>query len=143
MHGWLPLVVQLIAVTLLALAMGWRNRRWRLVWLPVAVVGGLILTAVAYWYVTTEGLAGDPAPRRLWAWTTVTGAALVVLIAGWRSAGWWRRSASMLAVPLCLVCAALALNLWVGYFPTVQTAWSQLTAGPLPDQVDQAAVVAM
>jgi S-formylglutathione hydrolase FrmB len=143
MHGWLPLVVQLIAVTLLALAVGWRNRRWRLVWLPVAVVGGLILTAVAYWYVTTEGLAGDPAPRRLWAWTTVTGASLVVLIAGWRSAGWWRRSASMLAVPLCLVCAALALNLWVGYFPTVQTAWSQLTAGPLPDQVDQAAVVAM
>jgi S-formylglutathione hydrolase FrmB len=143
MHGWLPMVVQLIAVTLLALAVGWRNRRWRLVWLPVAVITGLILTAVAYWYVTTEGLAGDPAPRRLWAWTTVTGAALVVLIAGWRSAGWWRRSASMLAVPLCLVCAALALNLWVGYFPTVQTAWSQLTAGPLPDQVDQAAVVAM
>ena len=42
-----------------------------------------------------------------------------------------------------LLCAALALNLWVGYFPTVQTAWNQLTAGPLPDQTDQATVVAM
>ena len=38
---------------------------------------------------------------------------------------------------------ALVLNLWVGYFPTVQTAWNQLTAGPLPDQTDLATVNAM
>ena len=44
-------------------------------------------------------------------------------------------------MPCCR--AALALNLWVGYFPTVQTAWNQLTAGPLPDQTDQATVAAM
>ena len=47
---------------------------------------------------------------------------------------------SVLAVPLCLLSAALALNLWVGYFPTVQNAWNQLTAGPLPDQTGQATV---
>ena len=46
-------------------------------------------------------------------------------------------------MPLCLLSAALALNLWVGYFPTVQTAWNQLTAGPLPDQTDQVTVTAM
>ena len=64
-----------------------------------------------------------------------------MLVAGWRGARWWRRGASRAsAVPLCLLCAALALNLWVGYFPTVQTAWNQLTAGPLPDQTDQATV---
>ncbi len=50
---------------------------------------------------------------------------------------------SVLAVPLCLLSAALTLNLWVGYFPTVQTAWNQLTAGPLPDQTDPAGVAAM
>ena len=49
----------------------------------------------------------------------------------------------MAALPLSLLCAALALNLWVGYFPTVQTAWNQLTAGPLPDQTDQVTVTAM
>ena len=27
----------------------------------------------------------------------------------------------MIGVPLALLCAALALNLWVGYFPTVRT----------------------
>ena len=48
-----------------------------------------------------------------------------------------------MALPLSLLCAALALNLWVGYFPTVQTAWNQLTAGPLPDQTDEVTVTAM
>ena len=43
----------------------------------------------------------------------------------------------------CLLSAVLVLNLWVGYFPTVQTAWNQLTSGPLPDQTDQATVTAM
>jgi S-formylglutathione hydrolase FrmB len=47
------------------------------------------------------------------------------------------------ALPLSLLSAALALNLWVGYFPTVQTAWNQLTAGPLPDQTDQGTLTAM
>ena len=35
------------------------------------------------------------------------------------------------------------LNLWVGYFPTVQTAWGQLTGGPLPGQTDRATVAKM
>ena len=64
-------------------------------------------------------------------------------MAGWRRARWWRRGVSLAALPLCLFSAALALNLWVGYFPTVQTAWNQLTAGPLPDQTDQVTVTAM
>lgn len=35
------------------------------------------------------------------------------------------------------------LNLWVGYFPTVATAWNQVTAGPLPDQTDRTTVAQM
>ena len=42
-----------------------------------------------------------------------------------------------------VLCAGLALNQWVGYFPTVQTAWNQLTAGPLPDETSMATVLAM
>ncbi|EUA37358.1 putative conserved membrane protein [Mycobacterium avium subsp. avium 2285 (R)] len=68
---------------------------------------------------------------------------MAVLVLGWRTARRWRRGAAVLAVPLCLLSAALVLNLWVGYFPTVQSAWSQLTSGPLPDQTDQATVTAM
>ena len=46
-------------------------------------------------------------------------------------------------MPLCLLSTGLVLNLWVGYFPTVQVAWNQLTAGPLPDETDMATVAAM
>ena len=35
----------------------------------------------------------------------------------------WQRGASLASVPLCLLSAVLMLNLWVGYFPTVQSAW--------------------
>lgn len=143
MHGWLPITVQGVAAAVLVAAIGWRHPRWRQVWLPLAVVVGLALTAATYWYVSSEGLAGDPAPKLLWIWTTIAGATVVVLIAGWRSARWWRRGLSALAIPLSVLCAALALNLWVGYFPTVQTAWNQLSSGPLPDQTDTATVMAM
>ncbi|MET0475720.1 MAG: alpha/beta hydrolase-fold protein [Mycobacterium sp.] len=143
MHGWLPLTVQVVTALVLLAAIGWRTRRWRLVWLPVAAGIGVALTAVAHWIIASQGLADDPAPKELWIWLTLTGIAAVVLVVGWRDATWWRKVLSMVGVPCSLLCAALALNLWVGYFPTVQTAWNQLTEGPLPDQTDQASVVAM
>ena len=137
MHGWVPRVVQALSVAVLLAAVGWRSRRWRLVSLPAAALLGAALAWWSHWYIDNRGLADDPAPQPLWWWIAVTGVAAVVATLGWRSARWWRRSASLLAVPLCLLSAALALNLWVGYFPTVQTAWDQLTAGPLPDQTDR------
>ena len=143
MDGWIPATVQILAATALILAIGWRTRRWRLVWLPWAVFVGAALAVSAYWYVASQGLADNPAPHSLWIWIALSGVAAAVLAAGWRGARWWRRGVSVLAVPMCLLCAALALNLWVGYFPTVQTAWNQLTAGPLPDLTDAAHLAAM
>jgi S-formylglutathione hydrolase FrmB len=143
MHGWIPGTVQAVTVTVLLLAVGWRSRRWRRLWLPAAAAVGAGVAVWAHWYVTAYGLADDPAPRPLWWWIASSGAAVVILVLGWRSAAWWRRGASLLAVPLCLLSTGLVLNLWVGYFPTVQTAWNQLTAGPLPDQTDLATVTAM
>ena len=143
MHGWIPITVQVVTVGALIAAIGWRNRRWRLVWLPWAAIIGVALAVAAYWYVASEGLAGEPAPHSLWVWVGLSGVAAAVLVAGWRGARWWRRAVSVVALPLCLLCSALALNLWVGYFPTVQTAWNQLAAGPLPDQTDPVTVTAM
>lgn len=144
MHGWVPVAAQVIASVVLVSAIGWRTRRWRLMWLPLAAVLGLTTAGWAYWFVADDGLADDSAPAALWVWLALTGAAAAAVLAlGWESARWWRRGVSLLAVPLCLLSATLALNLWVGYFPTVQSAWNQLTAGPLPDQADLAAVTAM
>jgi len=92
------------------------------------------------WYLGSLGVAGDPAPPLLWVWITAAGLATGVVVLGWRGARWWRRGAAVLAVPLCVLRVVLAVNVWVGYLPTVDTAWNQLTAGPLPDQTDRAAV---
>ena len=86
MHGWIPATVQIVAAAALVAAIGWRTRRWRLVWLPWAAFVGAALAASAYWYVTSEGLAGDPAPRSLWIWIALSGVAAAVLTAGWRGA---------------------------------------------------------
>lgn len=143
MHGWVPLVVQAVTIAALALAVGWRTRRWRMLWLPLAVLVGLGAAWLAHWCIASDGLADDPAPLQLWVWIALTGLAGTVLVVGWRGSRWWRRGSALLAVPLCLLSAGLALNLWVGYFPTVETAWNQITAGPLPDQTDRATVTAM
>jgi S-formylglutathione hydrolase FrmB len=143
MHGWIPTTIQVVAAVVLTLAIGWRSRRWRTIWLPLAVAAGGAAAYLAHWYVVDRGLSDEPAPSALWLWIGLAGAAAAALIVGWRSARPWRRGATLLAVPLCLLCAALALNVWVGYFPTVQAAWSQVTSGPLPDQTDPATVTAM
>ncbi len=142
-HGWLPTAVQVITAVVLGCAIGWRSRRWRRLWLPLMVVGGVVLAAWAHSYIGSMGVAGDPAPPVLWIWIAATGLAVSGLVLGWHRTRWWRRGLAVLAVPLCVLSAALAVNLWVGYFPTVHTAWNQLTAGPLPDQTDRVVVTMM
>ena len=149
--GWLPLLVQVVAAALLVVAIGWRSHRWRILWLPLMVAFGIAVAIFLHWYVAFEGIANDdfevmaeaPLPLALWIWIGLAGLAAGVFVVGWRTAQWWRRSASVLAVVLCLLTSALILNRWVGYFPTVQVAWDQLTGAPLPHEVDQATVSAM
>ena len=143
MHGWVPIAIQILTAMLLTFAIGWRTRRWRLLWLPVSALTGVSLAWVTHWNIATNGLAGDPAPPGLWVWLALTGLAVGVAALGWRSADWRRRGASLLTVPLTMLCAALMLNLWVGYFPTFSTAWGQLTGGPLPGQTDHATIAKM
>lgn len=143
MHGWVPTTIQVATAVTLTLAVGWRSRRWRAVWLPAAVLVGGVAAYLTHWYIVDRGLSEDPAPSALWLWITLTGMAVAVLILGWGSARRWRRGVALVAVPLCALSTALVLNVWVGYFPTVQSAWSQVISGPLPDQADRATVTAM
>jgi S-formylglutathione hydrolase FrmB len=142
LHGWFPPAVQVIALVVVVGAIGWR-RRWRGWPLLVALGIAAAVTALSYWYITSIGVAGDPAPVSLWLWIAMGGFAVAVLLLGWPGARWWRRGLAVLSVPLCVLCAALALNGWVGYFPTVLAAWDQLTSQPLPDQIDRLRVTAM
>jgi S-formylglutathione hydrolase FrmB len=143
LHGWLPVAVQALALLVAVGAMGLRRRLWRGWPLLVALGVAAVVTALSYWYIASLGVAGDPAPKTLWLWMAMSGLTLAVLALGWRGARWWRRGLAVLAVPLCVMCAGLAVNGWVGYFPTVVEAWDQLTMQPLPDQVDRLRVTAM
>jgi S-formylglutathione hydrolase FrmB len=141
--GWIPLIVQVLTLAVLAAAIGWRSRRWRVIWLPLAVTFGAVFALAVDAYIGSIGVAGDPVPARLLWWVALTGVAAGVIVAGWRGARWWRRALAVASVPACAMCAALVVNQWVGYLPTVHAAWNQLTVGPLPDQTDRMTITAM
>ena len=144
LSGWAPLALQAIAAVVLVYAVGWRTRQWRLIWLPVALVVGLIAAGLTYWYIQWSDLSsGRLAPYYFWIWVVLGGVSLAVLFLGWRNTHWWRRGASVLAVPLCLLCVAVALNMWTGYVPTLQTAYDQLAGRPVAGQTDAAGVKAI
>jgi S-formylglutathione hydrolase FrmB len=144
MNGWAPILIQAIAAVSLVFAVGWRTRRWRLIWLPVSLAVGVIASVLTYAYLEWADLSGGrSAPIVFWVWVILSGLAVGVLVLGWRGSGWWRRAVAVLTVPLCLLGVALGVNVWTGYVPTVQSAWGQLTDRPLPGQTDASAVAAM
>jgi S-formylglutathione hydrolase FrmB len=136
-HGWLPAAVQGITAVVLAGAIGGRSRRWRVLWLPVLGAAGAVPAVWTHRYIGSLGVAGDPAPPLLWVWIAATTLAAGVVVLGWHGARWARRGAAVMSVPLCVLCTALTLNLWVGYLPTVATAWNQFKGGLLPDETDR------
>jgi S-formylglutathione hydrolase FrmB len=142
--GWLPLTIEIVTVVTLIVAIGWRTRQWRLAWVPACAGIGVITALGARAYLDSEGLASDPAPLTLWVWTAIFAASIALGVCGFRGAQWWwRRGLSVAAIPLTLVCALLALNQWVGYYPTVQRAWGDITSGPMPDQIDATTLAAL
>jgi S-formylglutathione hydrolase FrmB len=133
--GWFPITIEILSIVVLIVTIGWRTRRWRLVWVPISAAIGVLAALGARTYMNSEGLASDPAPFLLWVWTALGAATIAVAALGFRSAHWWRRGVSLLAIPLVVVSALTVLNQWVGYYPTLQKAWGDLTSGPLPDQI--------
>jgi hypothetical protein len=95
--GWFPITEEILSIVVLIVAIGWRTRRWRLVWVPISAAVGVIAAVAARTYVNSEGLASDPAPLRLWVWTAVGAGAVAVAALGFRAAPWWRRALSLLA----------------------------------------------
>jgi S-formylglutathione hydrolase FrmB len=142
-HGWLLITVQVLAGAVLLAAIGRRPRRWLQIWLPVAAITGAAAAAAVYWFIEYQGWSQDAPPVIFWVWIVGFGAAVIVLIAGWRGAGWPRRSAALLSVPLCLLCTALAVNLWLAYFPTVQSVWDRATGSEPARWIDMSTLADM
>jgi hypothetical protein len=64
--GWLPLTIQVVAAVTVLLGIGWRSRRWRGVWLPLAVLVGVAVVGCTYWYVKYQGIGDNPALPIFW-----------------------------------------------------------------------------
>lgn len=143
LNGWLPTTIEVVAILAIAVMLTRRTRRDYLVWLPVAVVVGAVLTAMAHHELTTQGLASDPAPTRLWWWIGAVGSCCVLAVLGFAGARWFTRTASVVAIIATITCVAVVLNQWVGYYRTLDAAWGALTAGPVPDQIAADALPAL
>ncbi|WP_146100629.1 alpha/beta hydrolase-fold protein [Nocardia nova] len=143
LHGWLPLTIEIVAAVLLVVAVVRWGRRWWLIRVPICLALGVVAAFAARTVMNNEGLASDPAPVRLWIWVGVAVAAIALMVVGWPGARWWHRTAAIVAVPFAIASSAVVLNQWVGYYPSVQSAWNALTAGPLPHQTDQDELAAM
>ena len=87
LHGWLPGVDRggrrhRAAVRRWAggrAGGAWYGCRW-----PLLV--GVAAAGWTHWYVDSEGMSDDPAPRALWIWVGLTGFAVAVVALGWSGA---------------------------------------------------------
>ena len=79
--GWLPVVIDVVAAVVVLAAIGWRTRRWRLLWVPVCVALGVAGALAVRGFVNNQGLASDPAPVQLWLWSAVCVGAVAVAVA--------------------------------------------------------------
>jgi S-formylglutathione hydrolase FrmB len=141
--GWLPVAIEVVAIAVLLVGIGWRTRRWRTVQVPVAALAGVAVAVIGRLLVKYLGWTEKPASFGTVLWGAMTGFAAAILILGWRGATWWRRVLSTLAVPLCALCGASALNTATGYFPTVEAVWQRLTGTQPAEWIDQSALAAM
>jgi S-formylglutathione hydrolase FrmB len=141
--GWIPVVAQVLSTAMLLAVIGRRSLRWLLVSIPVGLTVGIALAVATHWYIKDQGLAEDRPPLALWVWIGATGLAATLAVLGWRGARWWRRGVSVVAVPVCAVSTLLVLNSWVGYVPTVNSAWDRITGRQLPELTDQAGIAAL
>jgi S-formylglutathione hydrolase FrmB len=139
-NGWLPVAVQAVSGVVLIAGLGRRSKRWLVLWVPIAAMAGLASAVAAYWVVRDRALADDRAPIGLWLWLALSAVAVVVAVAGWRRTRWGHRAASLAAIPLCLLCAALVVDSWTGYLPTLNSAWNRATGVAPAGYVDEATV---
>ena len=136
LDGWLPLALRIASAIVLVLAVGWRNRRWRARWLPIAAATA-VAGAIAAWVAVPAALAlTDPLPPEAGIWLAVLLFAALMLVVGWRSGRRWRRGLAVLAVLLTSATLANTVNAQIGYYPTLRDAWLSISHAPMPAVVE-------
>ena len=87
--GWLPVVVECLAVVTLVLSVGWRSGAWR-AQLGVGVPLAAVVTAVVALLLSFGPWKSSDFPRSAYLWGFTFVVASTVAIMGWSGAGWRR-----------------------------------------------------
>lgn len=141
--GWLPVLIQILTAAAVVYAVGRRSRYWNVHWIPAALMVGFALAAAVRLFVQFEGWTDRAASWQSVFWVAATGFAVAIAIFGWADVHRWRRAVSVLAVALCALTAAFALNAATGYFPTTAALWRQLSGAQPDDWIDETALAQM
>ncbi|MGD0310972.1 MAG: alpha/beta hydrolase-fold protein [Acidimicrobiales bacterium] len=116
--GWLPLVVEILAIAALVLSFDMRSGRWRrqlVVGVPVAAG----VTGVVALVLTLASLVPDDFPWSAYLWGFTWALAVCSALLGWRGTGGWRKVAMVAAVVLTLAATLGSVNREADSFPTV------------------------
>jgi S-formylglutathione hydrolase FrmB len=116
--GWLPLVVEVLAVAALVLSFDVRTGRWRhqlAVGVPVAAG----VTAVVALVLTLASLVPDDFSWSAYLWGFTLALAVCSALLGWRGAAGWRKVAMVAAAVLTLAATLGSVNREADSFPTV------------------------
>ena len=133
LHGVVFRAVLGLALAGLGVTIVRRSRRWWSVILPGLVVASALPAAGLAWYLGHSGTVKDHYPPTFGLWVGAPLLALGVAIAGWRSAGRWRRAVAVATVPLTVATAFLLINSHYGYWPTV----GDLLGRPMNHHIDR------
>ena len=138
LDGWLPWALRVLTVAAVVVIIGRRRLRDRGFWLRRMpfVVGGAALFGVLCAVLVRLVLGiSDPLPFDLWFWLSAAALAIGLAVVCWRGSRWWQRTAGPLALLLALLTAGDALDISLGYYPTLADMYGELTNQPLPDQI--------
>ncbi|NMI00337.1 esterase [Pseudonocardia sp. K10HN5] len=113
-----------------------RGRRWWRWVVPACVGGALLAVAAADAVLAIWQPFPDALPIRILVWAAVMLLAIVLAVANWWSAPWWRRAATVPAVLLVLAVVGVKINAVYEYRPTL----GAVLGVPAANEIDLGAV---
>lgn len=124
LSGWLVPCVCTVAALCLALALGWRTRRWRLS-LAVLAAGAVGLLWLLNAVLGGSWIFQPSPPLYVCALAAIPVFVIASIPLGWRSASRRQRLFLVPAVALCTIAAAGLINQYYAYFPTLDSIFAQ------------------
>ncbi len=116
--GWLPLVVEVLAIAALVVSIGWRDGSWRRQ-LGFGVPIAAAVTGVAALVMNLASLVPDDFPWQAYLWGFGAVLAVVAAVVGWRRERIGRRVVAVIAVLLLGAVTLGVVNQRSGTFPTL------------------------